>query len=162
MVYGTNLSWNISYAMKLWINYDNEGFHGVYYHFGNIVVWTIWMWVKITLMVEYRVAQLILFGMWEKRTISLGLSWFGINFSWLWVFCMVWIFGFITAWRKQTHPALERYALCLVLQCLLLFVLGGGFSILLIFLSFVLQVIGGFQFMSHGMFAILSTILFHG
>ena len=28
MVYVTNPSWNILYAMKLWLNYANEGFDG--------------------------------------------------------------------------------------------------------------------------------------
>ena len=28
MVYVTNPSWHISYAMKLWLNYANEGFNG--------------------------------------------------------------------------------------------------------------------------------------
>ena len=28
MVYVTTLSWHIAYAMKLWLNYANEGFDG--------------------------------------------------------------------------------------------------------------------------------------
>ena len=28
MVYVTNLSWHISYAMKVWLNYAREGFDG--------------------------------------------------------------------------------------------------------------------------------------